>query len=92
MGANRTGCARGRPVPGEELAALQRGEDIAQSNVTRRPRQFETASRTEPSANQPALVISEKSRRTTTGLVLALSATSSERTTLPGLAARAVSK
>jgi hypothetical protein len=37
---------------GEELAALQRSKDIAQSDVARRPRQFETASRTEPSADQ----------------------------------------
>ena len=37
---------------GEELAALQRSEDIAQGDVVRRPRQFETASRTEPSADQ----------------------------------------
>jgi hypothetical protein len=40
----------------------------------------------------PAVVISEKRRRTTTGLVLALSAISSERTAFPGLAASAVSK
>ena len=52
MSADRTGCARRRPVLGEELAALQRGEDIAQGDVARRPRQFESASRTEPSADQ----------------------------------------
>ncbi len=45
MGADRTGCARRRPVLGEELAALQRSEDIAQSDVARRPRQFEAAAR-----------------------------------------------
>ena len=72
------------------LGALQRSEDIAQSDVVCRRRQFETASRTEPSAD--AVVIGEKSLRTTTGLEFALSATSSERKTLPGLAARAVSK
>ena len=44
MSADRAGCARRRPVLGEELAALQRGEDIAQSDVARRPRQFEAAS------------------------------------------------
>jgi len=37
---------------GEELAALQGSKDIAQSDVAREPRQFETASRTEPSADQ----------------------------------------
>lgn len=37
---------------GEELAALQRSKDIAQSDVARRPRQFEAASRTKPSADQ----------------------------------------
>jgi hypothetical protein len=39
-----------------------------------------------------AAVINEKRRRTTTGLVFALSATSSERRILPGLAASVVSK
>jgi len=48
MSSDRTRWARRRPVLGEELAALQRGEDIAQSDVAGWPRQFETASRTEP--------------------------------------------
>jgi hypothetical protein len=52
MRSDRTRSARRRPVLGEELAALQRGEDIAQSDVAGWPRQFETASRTEPRANQ----------------------------------------
>ena len=38
---------------GEKLATFQRGEDIAQSDVSRRPRQFEAAPRTEPGADQP---------------------------------------
>ena len=52
MGADRAGCARRRPMLGEELAALQRGEDIAQGDVARRPRQFEAAPRAEPGADQ----------------------------------------
>jgi hypothetical protein len=32
------------PVLGDELAALQRSKDTAQSDVARQPRQFETAS------------------------------------------------
>ena len=60
MGADRTGCARRRPVLGEELDALQRSEDIAQSNVLGRPRQFEAASRTEPGADQSSSSSSAK--------------------------------
>jgi hypothetical protein len=82
----------GRPMLREELAALQRSEDIAQSDVVRQPRQFEPPPGPSRARINPAVVISEKSLRTTTGLVFALSATSSERKTLPGLAASAVSK
>src|SRR5580704_18185686 len=53
MRADRTGWARRRPVLGEKIAALQRSKDIAQSDVARRPRQFEAAPWTEPSADQP---------------------------------------
>jgi mRNA-degrading endonuclease toxin of MazEF toxin-antitoxin module len=77
---------------GEELAALQRSKDIAQSDVAC----WRANSKPPPGPSRarinPAVIISEKSRRTTTGLVLALSATSSERRTLPGFAASAVSK
>jgi hypothetical protein len=60
-------------VLGEEIAALQSGEDIAQSDVARRPRHFEAATPTEPGADQPEAVVSGKRRRPTTGLVFALS-------------------
>src|ERR1700733_15599689 len=33
MSADRAGCARGRPVLGDEFAAFHRSEDIAQSDV-----------------------------------------------------------
>jgi hypothetical protein len=52
---------------GEELATLQGGEE--QSDVARRPRQFETASQTEPSADQSARRHQrEKSANRATGL------------------------
>jgi hypothetical protein len=52
---------------GEELATLQGGEE--QSDVARRPRQFETASQTEPSADQSARRHQrEKSANLATGL------------------------
>ena len=60
MRANRTGRARGRPMLGEEIAALQRGEHIAQRDVAGRPRQFETAPWTEPSADQPRTLSSAR--------------------------------
>src|ERR1700728_3296642 len=53
MRADRTGWARRRPALVEKIAPLQRSKDIAQRDVARWPRQFEAASRTEPSANQP---------------------------------------
>jgi hypothetical protein len=42
----------GATVLGEKLAAFQRSEDVAQSHVAGRPRQFEATSRTEPGADQ----------------------------------------
>jgi hypothetical protein len=72
---------------GEELATLQGGEE--QSDVARRPRQFETASQTEPSADQSAHRHQREKSEDHDRIAVALCTTSSERNTLPGFAARA---